>query len=844
MDREHQIGAVSRIYLGEIQLRMRNSSNKRVTFKIIVSYLVLAVLAIVVGYLLYAEVRTYFSTESTDRSDNKLLRTSSLLTRLYEAESFSRLALQTRTAENFAIYKENIDSIQVEIDSLKMLAQNDFQRQLLDSVQGLLNLKVANNNELSRLKEKNRADNSFDSALQQFNSLEASLGRITPEALAPNIDQLSPKAQQVIRDMAKYLNDNIPEEGDRVDSRKLDSILQISRQLLTQAKQKESLSQKSLADKEKEIVRNDLELSQQLRSIIAAIEQEILINSINDNQNKRTLFRRSMRVAGIAAMMGLVIVGIFTFLIYRDFWRVQSYRQKLEKEKKYSESLLRSREQLIATVSHDLRTPLNTISGYSELMEHSSLDRKQKTYLTQIKSASRYVDQLVNDLLDFSRLEAGKVHLEKVPFILANLIHETADNLQAVYKGKEAVELQVSVDSPLDSPVLGDPFRIRQIITNLLGNAFKFTEKGHIRVKATVKQQRSNHLQVVIEVSDTGIGIDKSKQDLIFREFTQAEEQTEKRYGGYGLGLTISKKLAGLLGGSLSLKSELGKGSSFFLQLPLELTQMQVPDKGKTEKKSVPENFGILIIDDDTAMLKLLKELCLQMNIEALTYDDFKKIPRDGALAYRAVLTDIQMPGTDGFEVLSSLKRGHFSHYKQQPVIAMTGRRDLEEEYYKHEGFAAVLQKPFSRNQLLEVLGRLLELELHTPVKEPDGEGKKALPAFYQLDLLKSFLGENEDVINEVLITFIQDTRENLAVMQQAIQDKDITLLRNTAHRMLPMFRQLRIVSVIPFLERLEQPGHYKNTGEIPGQELEQMNGETEKILVLMEEKLGQKSSL
>ncbi|MDC6351091.1 ATP-binding protein [Zeaxanthinibacter sp. PT1] len=823
---------------------MGNSSNNRVTFKIIISYLVLAVLALVVGYLLYAEVRTYFSAESTDKSDNKLLRTSSLLTRLYEAESFSRLALQTKTRENFDIYKQNIDSIYVEIDSLKILTHNDFQHQLLDSVQALLRLKVANSNELSRLKEKNRADNSFDSALQQFNSLEASLGRITPEALAPNIDQLSPKAQQVIRDMAKYLNENIPEEGDQIDSRKLDSILQISRQLLTQAKKKESLSQKSLADKEKEIVSNDLELSQQLRSIIAAIEQEILINSINDNQNKQTLFRRSMRVAGIAAMMGLVIVAIFTFLIYRDFWRVHTYRQKLEKEKKYSESILKSREQLIATVSHDLRTPLNTISGYSELMEHSSLDRKQKKHLAQIKSASLYVEQLVNDLLDFSRLEAGKIHLEKVPFILANLIHETADNLRAVYKEKQGVELQVSVDTPLDSPVLGDPFRIRQIITNLLGNAFKFTEQGEIKVKATVKQQKSNHLQVLIEVTDTGIGIEKSKQDLIFREFTQAEEKTEKKYGGYGLGLTISKKLAGLLGGSLSLKSELGKGSSFYLQLPLELTQKKVEQRDAAEKKTVSENFGLLIVDDDLSMLKLLKELCLQLNIKALIYNDFKEIPEGDELKYRAVLTDIQMPGTDGFEVLASLKEESFAHFRGQPVIAMTGRRDLEEGHYLQQGFSAVLQKPFSKDQLLQVLDKLLKLDLNTADTVNKAEAKKSQSPYYQLDLLQSFLGDNQEVIDDVLITFVRDSRSNLDLLYRAYKEEKLSLVRDTAHRMLPMFRQLRIVDVIPGLEKLEQPGFYKDISEIPPEELKRITGKIEEVLVYMEEQLAQRSRL
>src|SRR5690606_1288317 len=171
------------------------------------------------------------------------------------------------------------------------------------------------------------------------------------------------------------------------------------------------------------------------------------------------------------------IVGLFTFLITRDYWKVQLYRQQLEKEKKFSESLLKSREQLISTVSHDLRTPLNTITGYSELMETTGLTDKQESYLKNVKSASHYVDNLVNDLLDFSRLEAGKIKIEKSPFILADLITETVENIREQYSRKKIV-LQLDMDGRLHGPVLGDAFRVRQILSNLIGNAYKFTEEG------------------------------------------------------------------------------------------------------------------------------------------------------------------------------------------------------------------------------------------------------------------------------------------------------------------------------------------------------------------------------
>lgn len=341
--------------------------------------------------------------------------------------------------------------------------------------------------------------------------------------------------------------------------------------MIRKAKLADSRSQRSLAQKETEMGRNDLELSQQLQNIINAFEQEVITSSYNNNLKKRQTLRKTTRIAGFAALLGFVIVAIFSFLITRDYWKVQTYRAKLEREKKYSESLLRSREQLISTVSHDLRTPLNTIGGYSELLESTELSAKQQGYVKNVKSASEYVGNLVNDLLDFSKLEAGKLNIEKVPFVPANLIQETAENLQALHKNK-GLRLVLNIDPALKKTVLGDPFRIRQILTNLLGNAFKFTEEGHIKVEAKVDRARGKELSANISVSDTGIGIAKNKQHLIFKEFTQAEKDTEKKFGGYGLGLTISKKLAELLKGTLLLESEVGKGSTFTLQLPLTLT--------------------------------------------------------------------------------------------------------------------------------------------------------------------------------------------------------------------------------------------------------------------------------
>ncbi len=347
---------------------------------------------------------------------------------------------------------------------------------MLNSLKVLIDKKVANNEALLDLKSKNKTSLSITMALEQLDEMEASLGIITPEALAPNLKTLSPKAQEAIRKVTQYLNENVPAtDSNSQRSKKTDSILRLSKALLKAVKNESSFAAKSLANKEKVINTTDLELSQQLRHILASFEKEMLINSFNENKKKEAVLKQSIRLAGMAAILGFMVVGVFVFILKRDFWKAKLYREKLEKEKHLSESLLKSREALITTVSHDVRTPLNTILGYTGLLRASGVSQQQGTQLTQIKSAADYVNHLVQNLLDFSQLEAGKMSPENSAFNLTTLLTETAENI-AMSNGNEAISLLLDIDEKLNRHIFNDVLRVRQIASNILDNAYKFTE--------------------------------------------------------------------------------------------------------------------------------------------------------------------------------------------------------------------------------------------------------------------------------------------------------------------------------------------------------------------------------
>ncbi|AZQ60104.1 response regulator [Maribacter sp. MJ134] len=781
----------------------------KLTQKIIISYLLLVILAVIASSYVYSEISDYLATESTTENDVKLLKTNTFVSQLYEAESLSELALQTRKKSDFNTYKQHIETLYKDIDELRGLSTQEQQLMLLDSLQLLLEQKVLNTNVLRKLKTQDQTSAAIDMALEQFEQMEANLGVITAEGLAPNLEELSPKAQEAIEKVAHYLNSNIPtDESNEDKARRADSVLNVSRSLLREVKEENMLNLQALTKQERTINRTNLELSQQLGYILASFEKEILVNSINDTIKKETALKRSIRLASGAALLGFLVVVVFIFILNRDFWKANLYRKKLEKEKKFTDVLLKSRERLIRTVSHDVRTPLNTISGYTTLLEDSKISQQQQNYISNIKSATGYMTNLVNDLLDFSQLDAEKMKPEKIDFNLADLLTETAQHIATAH-ANEDISLTLKIENTLERPIVNDPVRIRQIIANLIGNAFKFTLVGEILVKANIIDTLEPNL-VQISISDTGVGISKEQQEVIFNEFEQAPDHRGKNYHGYGLGLSIAKKLTQLLGGSLTLESEVGKGSVFTLKFPLVFGQEEQKNVTKAPPIALQKPLRILIIDDDTAFLHLLGEMLRSENITPILYSDFNLVPMaDADLAYDLVLTDIEMPKVSGFDIVKQLPEGKYDHYKNQPILAMTGRKDLKKEVFTSKGFLTVLRKPFSKSELLQELGilNLVDKMVHHGVSASlKGNG------LYHTGLLESFLGDDGMAIQQLLETFRKDTIENQKSLKIAFLNKSATTLSSAAHRMLPMFRQLQITEAIPILEVLEEiPLDYDN---------------------------------
>ncbi|MCG2418020.1 response regulator [Aequorivita sp. F47161] len=788
---------------------MATAKNK-FTFKIILSYLVLGALSIFAGYFIFSEFKNYTAESSEITGEKKFIETGTLINLLYETDGFSRLALLTESDDDFQKYMGKTDSLFRKIEEIKALTTNQFQIKQLDSVTALLKEKNQNIEQLRILRLTNQKDASLDDIMREVRKLEASVGLTSVESLIRNPAKLSNKERKIWQNYADYLNSDRQRDTSTIKSKTVDSMLIASRYIVAEAKKENSRIRESLMQKENELIRNDLNISERLREIIASFDREVTKNNNLDRQQRTESIDRTKQILKFAGIFGGILVLLFSYFILSDFFKAERFKKNLEESKNYAESLLKSREQLISTVSHDLKTPLNTISGYAELFENSNLSEKQKYYLTQITSSSHFISHLVDDLLDYSKLEAGKLPIESIPFSLENIIIDAGNAVKQQYLQKP-VTLKTSISEELKDRIFeSDPLRIRQIINNLVGNAFKFTEKGSVEIKVEEIEKNSKISTVQIAVIDSGIGISKEKQQLIFNEFTQAETEIAHKFGGSGLGLAISKKLTELLGGTLKVKSVFGEGSNFTLVLPLKNSE-RVLSKTTSKTQSTFHDLKAVIIDDDDAMRALLQEVFEQMNIASEAFASYEEL-KNSDYGTRAksmgdfIITDIQMPQTDGFGVLKNLTDGKISFYQNQPVIAMTGSGEHSHDFYLEKGFAEMLPKPFSKQELVAALAKIFPERnnfLEEKQRNKTQQKNASQSEKFDLSLLKSFLSTPK-AMEEVLSVLNVQTEKDIQQISELITEKDIKSISEIAHRMLTMFRQIRAKEVIPILEKME----------------------------------------
>lgn len=525
-------------------------------------------------------------------------------------------------------------------------------------------------------------------------------------------------------------------------------------------------------DGSKRISQDNANINARLLNLIATLDSQVRKEFRNKERNLDEMRQTSMNLISIIIVTTCLLLVLAYVLIQRDVRQRIEIQKRLEESLKQNRMLLSMREKVLLTVSHDIRGPLNTITGSAELAQNTRDRKKRNCYITNILDTSRHILKLVNNLLDLSRLNQSKETPNLVPFHLEELLQRIV-SLYSQETNKKGLLFRYSFDN-LPTAVLNDPDRIEQILDNLISNAIKFTPDGTVCLQASY-----HHGILLLRVQDTGIGMNQLTIRRVFNPFEKAAPHISAE--GFGLGLSIVKGIVNLLGGKISVSSTEGIGSCFEVSIPMSETNLnkEIPSPVRTFSGILPKR--VIAIDDDPLQLAVMKEMLERNGVDCITCSTAKDVVKAmREKDYDLLLSDIQMIGTSGFELLDLLRNSTVGNSRTIPVVAMTARGDRGNEVFLKAGFAACIYKPFSSSELISLLSTITT----------------SLPVERKRIDFSAMLSEVSDK-KRLLDSFISQSEKDKRELDMALKLKDRKKLREITHRMQPMWELLRMKELL-----------------------------------------------
>lgn len=774
--------------------------SKFVKTKIVAGYLLLiAVCALSVGYVYRTVVRFSTPDGSYTLLHTKRSAVNRTLYHLYQAESYGQLMIAGYRSYE-ARYKRELRSVRSCIDSLRALVGegDSLQRMRLDSITRLI-------------ADKERRTMSLRSAMRAGS---------TAGLLDRNIRQLIGPGESLVADtipfrtVVKEDTTIVPRArrrfmqrlGDLFSPPKEDSSVVISRreevggvlpaesvkdtiELVLRALQ-DSVTSNRLGYYDRawragrQLSYSNELVNTKIYRLVMDFEAEDTAFLMRRIEQTEAMRRRASRTLGGVAIGAVALMLLFVGMLWRDVNRSNRYRRELERANRDKEALLAAREKLMLAITHDIKAPLGSVMGYIDLLSRLTDDRRQELYLDGMKASSEHLLALVDSLLDFYRLDIHKIEVNRVVFHPAHLFETIRAGFAAAAAAK-GLALRLECGPGAAGEVTGDAFRIRQIADNLLSNALKFTDEGHVTLRVDVVQGR-----LIFSVRDTGRGIAREEKERIFGEFVRLS--SARGVDGFGLGLSIVDRLVKLLEGTISLESRPGEGSRFIVTIPVGRAE-----KGPaTAEAALPEprpGLRVLLVDDDPLQLEMTAALCRRAGIaaECCQYPEYvAKLVAEGR--FDRVLTDIQMPSADGFSVLEAVRGVD----PALPVVAVSARGEPDAAAFAARGFAGCLRKPFTYSELIAAIcGQEASAAGNAPSASAVGTDFTPLTAY---------AGDDAEAARRILSSFAEQTAVRCNALCDALDRGDAAAVKALAHKMLPTLTLLGAVPAIETLRRAE----------------------------------------
>lgn len=783
---------------------------KYTKIKIIVSYVLLLLLAVVAFVYVFGEISSFVKPSDSDREAvYKMQLIGEISSELYHAETLVN-TLSVRRA-SFEEYDLRMDTVKTKIKIIRTL--DPSMNPKLDSLESLMNQKTEILKKLIPFTQQNYVTELYKKNFEKFlkqEKLELQDQLLqTQTYVKSDTVQFSKPGKK--KGFFKRLSDLFSgEEGDttvRITTSEVsvtdstlvfynpvDSLNKLIDNIHNEAAQERSSFEKMLVKRIDELKKSELLLTNKLKETLLEIENKEVQNTLASISEKREALASSAYFVLAVLCVALLLAFVLAVMILKDLSKSRQYRKALEEANAQTLELLDSREKLTMGITHDIKAPLGSIIGYIELLSNSKLNERQVYYLENMKGSSEHILRLVSDILEFNKLETGKVSLNCVTFNEKKLFEEIAESFRPVAE-KKSLKINFAHKSSVDAELfLGDPLRIRQIASNLLSNAIKFTEKGEVDLCVEVFE-KNGEAELLFAVSDTGIGIKQEDIVKVFQEYVRVDNVKTARIEGFGLGLSITKRLVELLGGTVSASSSYGEGSTFKVSIPLKFALKESEPVAAEEKHTLK---NALVVDDDKFHLTMLEEMLTRDGVEVTACDNpFDALKLLENKLFDIVFTDIQMPGMNGFEFVKRLRNLHVEGVENITVVALSARADITETQFEEHGFNTFLNKPFSSEHLLDTIKRYFVIpKAHVSEFVANNIGR--------FEKVLSFASGDKEAECVILNSFISESEKNVKLLSSYLENGELEDAGRLAHKMLALFRLTGDGELVSWLTALE----------------------------------------
>lgn len=742
---------------------------------------------------------------------------------MHETET-SAVGATSGQRNDFVRYATLVDTTLARLDTLRLLLTDIPQQARLDTLRELI---IRKRRSIATLTSLMGRDDIVDFYEQQIKRINIHRDTVPSQQVKRHVTiqtdtvMQAPKKKNFFQRLAEAF---VPSKQDSVIVQQIvrevsadtllshvntaDTIVSIIDEVQDQARRYRVQTNRDVRKAMSRIGRESLAISQRANQLLADFdEEEQRLADIRAADARRLRTQAAFTLAGTTGC-ALLLAIFFLCLIWRDLRRARHYREELEEARARAEHLLATREKLMLAVTHDLKAPAGAVLGYADLLGRHVGDKRAASYVDNIRHAANHLLDLVRSLLDFHKLDAHRVEPEHIPFDVAALFDEI---YRTYVPTAEAKGLRLHYSSNIAvRQATGDPLRLRQMTENLLSNAVKFTTKGFINLRVTARDGR-----LAVSVRDTGRGIPATEQDKLFGEFARMSNARGEE--GFGLGLAITRKNAQLLGGDITVESQEGCGSTFTFDVPLAEGHSALPPARSKQLR-------VALLDDDVLQLQLCATMLRNEGHEVDCFDTPERLVCNlHESRYDVLLTDIQMPGLNGFELVRKLRDDKHPKLDGLRIIAVTARDDISADTFRESGFDGCLRKPFSPSALRTCLGgqpadtangtattqdgsatRRNGSPDESPAPADTAENRPKVPTWQadqpQWDALLFFAAGDPEAEADILRTYAAETRNTAEGLERACAAQDTREIARLSHKALPVCRQLGIRAlIVPF---------------------------------------------